>query len=170
MGAVKIERESKAHLFATPPLKWWEKKVCSIIGAKTFHWGWLVHYLDEDNDFITSESIRKGTAISRLGNRHAYLYRIKELGKVDPLEIVSIHSRYGGWGYDWQVGFRTAIWWILKHYFGEIVPIVRDDAVNCQEWVCLLAEELGVRLIPNDAYPMCINLESSPHLEFVGIT
>jgi hypothetical protein len=154
------------YLFGTPPGTWWEKRICQIIGAKTFHWGMIV--LFDGEDWVTSESIGKGTAISRLGGRRAFIYKIKKLSEVNPARIISIHSAYGEWRYDWEVALLTALWWLFKHYLGVILPVIRDDKVNCQEWVCLLATELGVKIIPDDEYPMCTNLENSPYLEYKG--
>jgi len=34
----------------------------------------------------------------------------------------------------------------------------------------LIAYELGVKVIPDDEYPMCTNLENSPYLEYLGET
>lgn len=155
------------YLAATPPGAWWARWICRILKAKTFHWFMLVG--PDGNDWITSESIGKGTTISRLGGRKAFIYKIKELYLVAPMRIVGIHSEYGEWPYDWQVIFRTAIWWLFKHYLGKVIPVIHDKAVNCQEWVVLLATELGVKIIPDDQYPMCTNLENSPHLEYLGV-
>lgn len=154
------------NLFATPPGSWWSKLVCRLLGAKTFHWGMIIDG-DEDGWQIT-ESIGKGVALTRLTYPWAYIYRIKGL-EVRSQQIIKIHSHYGEWRYDWDVPVKTAIWWLAKHYFGKIIPRYHDKEVNCQEWVALLASELGVKIIPDDVYPMCTNLENSPHLELVGV-
>lgn len=151
---------------ATPPGTWWAKRICKILGARTFHWGMLV--MPDGDDWVTSESTGKGTTISRLSDRKAFIYRIKGLPPVDPAKIIAIHSAYGEWRYDWEVIFRTGIWWLCRHYLGKILPVVRDKKVNCQEWVVLLATELGVKIIPDNEYPMCTNLEKSEYLEYVG--
>lgn len=149
-------------IFATPPASWWSKWLCEIIGAKTFHWGMLVK---QDNDgWIITESIGKGVALTRFDYDNAYIYRIKDLGEVSSDDLISIISYYGAYKYDWDVPLKTALWWMLKHYFGIIIPRWRDKEVNCQEWVCLIANELGVKIIPDDEYPMCTNLEKSPFL------
>ncbi|GEM_PF-6261232 len=155
-----------ADLFATPPNTWWERWICRIIGAKTFHWGMFV--AQHDSGWIITESIGKGTALTRFTYPKACIYRIKELGEVDWRRLIAIHAEYGELPYDWQVLFRTAIWWLLKHYLGKAIPVIKDEAVNCQEWVVLIAYELGVKIIPDDEYPMCTNLENSPYLEYRG--
>ncbi len=173
MNTFKLE---PADLFATPPGVWWTKWICKIIGAQTFHWGMLV--MPDGDDWVTSESIGKGTTISRLGGRKAFIYRVKALShiEVEPKEIFAIHSQYGEWKYDWEVIFLTGIWWLCRHYLGKVLPVVRDKKVNCQEWIVLLATLLGVvnnlviKLIPDDEYPMCTNLENSPYLEYIGET
>lgn len=152
-------------LFATPPGSWWARKLCKLIGAKTFHWGMFVN---EDGDsWITTESKGKGTTITRFAYPCAYIYRVKGV-RISPKRIISIHSYYGEWKYDWDVPLKTALWWFLKHYIGVIIPRYKDKEVNCQEWVCLLASELGVKIIPDNEYPMCANLEHSPFLEYLG--
>lgn len=150
-------------LFATSPGSWWAKWLCSIIGAKTFHWGMLV--MEDTDGWIITESISKGVALTRLDYGEVYFYRIKELDEVTPSRLLSLISHYGTYRYDWDVAFKTALWWLLKHYFGIVIPRWHDKEVNCQEWVTLLACELGIKIIPDNEYPMCTNLENSPYLE-----
>lgn len=154
-------------LFAIPPTSWWTKLLCKIVGAKTFHWGVIV--TRDGGSFIISESIGKGLAVTRLDYEKAYIYRIKELKKLSFRDVLRIHSLYGAYRYDWDVAFKTAAWWLLKHYLGIIIPRHHDKEVNCQEWVCLFSSELGVSIVPADAFPMCTNLENSPHLEYLGL-
>jgi len=154
-------------LFAIPPGGWLARQLCRIIGAKTFHWGMFVDH--DSEEWIITESIGKGVAITRFSYPRAYIYRIKGV-EVKAKDVISVHSHYGEWRYDWDVPLKTALWWLLKHYFGKVIPRWRDKEVNCQEWVCLLAIELGVRVIPEDEYPMCVNLEHSPNLEYLGET
>jgi hypothetical protein len=126
-------------------------------------------FVAQDNgNWIITESITKGTALTRFTYPKAYIYRIKDFGEVDWRRLIAIHAEYGELPYDWQVLFWTAIWWLFKHYLGIVIRVIKDSAVNCQEWVCLLAYELGVKLIPDNEYPMCTNLENSPYLEYLG--
>jgi hypothetical protein len=152
-------------LFATPPGPWWAKLICRILGAKTFHWGCLVEKT-ANRDWITSESIGKGTALSRLGDRQAYFYLVKNV-KATPKKIYEIHSAYGECPYDYGVYFHTAMWWLLRHYLGVVIPVIKDSKFHCQEWVCLIAIELGGKIIEDGEYPVCTNLENSPYLEEV---
>jgi hypothetical protein len=165
-----------SYLFAMPPSSWIERWLCRLIDAKTIHWGMIISTVDYRHvDYIVSESVPKGTIISRLGNRHSYIYEIKGMPDINPMEIVNIHSEYGEWPYDWAVGLWTAIWWISRHLLSSVLfPIIKDKTVNCQEWIVLLASELGsmhgvdIKLIPDDEYPMCVNLEHSKYLHYVG--
>lgn len=160
-----------ADLFGTEPRNWWQKWLCSLIGAKTFHWGAFVMNVgnpDNMRDWVTSESKAKGTSLSRFIYEHALVYRIHALENVELEQLIAIHSEYGDLPYDWIVGFRTAIWWIAKHYLGKIIRVIHDKPVNCQEWVVLFASELGHKIIPDNEYPMCTNLENSPLLELAG--
>ena len=141
-------------------------KLASLIGAKTWHWGMLIS--DNDKGWVITESIGKGVALTRFTYPRAYIYRIKDIGEVNWKRLISIVADYGDAPYDFTVAFKTAIWWLLRHYLGKIIPVVKGKAVNCQEWVVLLACELGVKIIPDDQYPMCKNLEESPMLELVG--
>jgi hypothetical protein len=163
---MKLEDIKTADLFATPPNTWWGKWICRIIGTKTFHWGMFI--AENDRGWVITESIGKGVALTRFDYPRAYIYRIKGIREVDCRWLVSIVADYGAYPYDWEVAFRTAIWWLVKHYLGKAIPIIKDEAVNCQEWVVLIAYELGVRLIPDNEYPMCTNLENSPYLEELG--
>jgi len=156
-----------ADLFATPPDKWWEKWICRILGAKTFHWGMLVA-ADDRGWMITESIIGKGVALTRFDYPRAYIYRIKDIGEIDWKGLIGIAADYGAYPYNWKMTFRTAIWWFLKHYLGKAIPIIKDKAVNCQEWVVLIAYELGAKVIAEDEYPMCANLEKSPYLEELG--
>jgi hypothetical protein len=163
---MKLEDIKTADLFATPPNAWWEKWVCRIIGAKTFHWGMFV--AKDDRGWIITESIGKGVVLTRFDYPRAYIYRIRGIRKVSKRRLISIVAAYGAYPYDWEVAFMTAIWWLFKHYFGKVIPVIKDSAVNCQEWVVLIAYELGVKLIPDNEYPICVNLENSPYLEYRG--
>lgn len=166
-----------------PPGQWWTKWICHILskmtGLKvlTFHWFVFLSRSEKFNKYWRiTESTNKGTSINLCNYPVVYVYRV--YGGYDrPVgasslkeEILDIHAEYGDLPYDWKTtAFRTAFWWILKHYLGVIIRVIHDKPVNCQEWCCLIAAELGVKLIPDDEYPICVNLEHSPHLELVGI-
>ncbi|GAI76393.1 unnamed protein product [marine sediment metagenome] len=154
------------YLGATTPTSWWTELLCKIIGASTWHWFMFV--VPDTDGWIITESIGKGVALTRFDYEKSYIYRIKGL-EVSPEKLISIISYYGAYRYDWDVAFKTALWWFLKHYFGKLIPRYHDKEVNCQEWVCLLAAELGVKIIPDGEYPMCTNLERSPYLEELGV-
>jgi hypothetical protein len=163
---MKLEDIRTTDLFGIPPSTWYAKWICKILNALTFHWGMFIS--DDDKGWVITESIGKGVALTRFTYPHAYIYRIKDIGEVDWRRLISIVADYGDYPYDFTVAFKTAIWWLLKHYFGKVIPVVHDKAVNCQELVVLLGCELGVKIIPDDQYPMCKNLEESPYLEYLG--
>lgn len=150
-------------LFATLPDRWYEKWICRILKAHTWHWGMIIK--KDADGWIITESLAKGVALTRLDYPDYYIYHIKGLKRVSPNKLISVISHYGACPYDWDVYFHTAIWWLAKHYFGKLLPRHHDKEFHCQEWVCLLASELGARIIPDDEYPMCVNLERSPYLE-----
>ena len=153
------------YLGATPPGSWWAKLLCRIIGAKTWHWFIFVRKIEAG--WIISESIGKGTALTVAEYPEIFVYRIKGL-KVSDKEIVNFHALFGEYGYDWDVAFKTTLWWFLKHYLGIIIPGHRDKEVNCQEYVALFAEIMGKPIIPLESYPMCVNLENSKALKYLG--
>ena len=155
-----------ADLFGIPPTAWWTRQICRILDARTFHWGMMIS--SDDKGWVITESIGKGVALTRFTYKKAYIYRIKDIGEVSWKRLISIVADYGDAPYDFTVGFRTAIWWLLKHYFGKVIPVIHDKALNCQELVILLGVELGVKIIPEDEFPMCRNLEQSQFLELLG--
>lgn len=155
-------------LFAEPPGNWLERKLASIQKARTWHWGILIAPT-VDNDWITSEDLDKGTAISRLNGKHAFVYSIKGLLSVNPMDIIAIHSEYGSLPYNWSVTALVIIWWLIKHYLGIVIPsVIHDKPANCEEWCVLVAAMLNAKIIPDNAYPTQYNLENSPFLEYVG--
>jgi len=155
-----------ADLFALPPGNWWARWVCRVIGARTFHWGMFI--TRDDRGWVITESTGKGVALTRFNYSRAYVYRIKDTGDIRWEKLIGIVADYGNYPYDWDVAFETAIWWLLKHYLGKLIPRWYDKEVNCQEWVVQIADELGIKLIPDDEYPMCTNLENSSFLQLVG--
>ena len=158
-------RIRSGYLAAIPPSSWWAKWLCKIIKAKSFHW--FIFVKSDRFGWIISESIGKGTALTRFHYPNAYIYKIKGL-EVKPDQIIQFHSFYGGWRYDWDVAFKSALWWLLKHYFGILIPRHRDKSVNCQEWVNWFAENFDYKIVEDWEYPVSKNLEDSKYLEFVG--
>ena len=154
-------------LFGVPPHGFLANLICKIVKAKTFHWGVII---GKDKDgYITSESLGKGTSVSRFVYPKAYIYRIKSL-KHEPetYRLLSFHSWYGDKSYDMQVNFLTGIWFILKHYLKIAFPIIKNNTFNCQEWVVYMASCLGVKIIEEAEYPYSRNLEKSEYLEYIG--
>jgi hypothetical protein len=154
-------------LFGTPPSGWLANLACKIVKAKTFHWGIII---GKDKDgYITSESLGKGTSVSRFVYPKAYIYRIKKLRhEPETYKLVSYHSIYGNTLYDMQVNFLTGIWFILKHYLKIVIPVIKNHTFNCQEHVVYMSVMLGAKIIPDNEYPYCVNLENSPQLDYIG--
>ena len=154
-------------LFGVPPEGFIAKLVCKIVRAKTFHWGFVIGH--DKEGYITSESLGKGTAVSRLVYPLVYVYRIKKL-KHEPemYRLISFHSWAGGATYDQAVNYWTGLWFILKHYLKIVIPVIKNHTFNCQEWVVYLASCLGVEIIGEEEYPYCKNLEKSKELEYIG--
>jgi hypothetical protein len=154
-------------LFGIPPSGFLATTVCKILHARTFHWGMVI---SKDKDgYICSESIGKGTAVTRFVYPKAYIYRIKKLKhEPDMYRLISFHSQRGEAIYDMQVNYLTGIWFILKHYFKIVIPIISNHTFNCQEWVCYMASCLRCKIIESDQYPYSKNIEESEFLEFVG--
>jgi len=124
---------------------------------------------DKDG-YICSESLGKGTSVTRFVYPKSYIYRIKKLRhEPETYRLVSFHSWRGEVDYDYAVNFLTAIWFLFKHYLKIVLPIVKNHKFNCQEWVVYMAYCLGHKIIPEDEYPYCINLEKSEALEYLGV-
>lgn len=153
-------------LAGVPPTAWWTKWICKILGARTFHWFMFV--MPDPEGWVITESINKGVSLTRFDYPQAYIYRIKGISEIDPQKLISIVSEYGEYPYDWEVAFKTGIWWLLRHYFGKVISVVRDKQFNCQELVVALAYELGFEIIPPAEYPMSANLENSKALKELG--
>jgi hypothetical protein len=154
-------------LAGIPPSGWLANFVCKIIHAQTFHWTMIIGR-DKDG-YITSESLGKGTSVSRFVYPRAYIYRIKSL-KHEPetSRLISFHSWQGDKGYDMQVNFLSGIWFLLKHYLKIAIPVIHNNKYNCQEFVVYMAYCLGAKIIPENEYPYCVNIEKSEYLEYKG--
>jgi len=152
------------YLGATPPNKWYEKLICKAIQAKTWHW--LLFIRKDSKGWIITESINKGVALTRCDYPKIRIYKIKGL-EVTPKRLIGLVADYGAYPYDYDVYFSSALWWLFKHFLKKPFPRWHDEQVHCQEWVCLLAYELGHPIIGQDQYPMCSNLENSDKLELV---
>lgn len=141
--------------------------MCRAIKATTFHWGCFV--TPDDKGWIITESLMgKGVSLTRFIYPKVKIYHIKGLGEVSPDTLIGIVADYGGLPYDFEVNFLTAIWFLLRHYLGIVIPVVRNKRLNCQEYIIMLGVELGVNIIPSSEYPYSGNLESSPNLEYIG--
>lgn len=154
-------------LVGVPPSGWLANLVCKIVKAKTFHWLMII---GKDKDgYITSESLGKGASVSRFAYPKSYVYRIKKLRhEPETYKLVSYHSMYGDTVYDMQVNILAGLWFILKHYLKIVIPVIKNHTFNCQEWVIYMSNCLGSKIIPENEYPYCINLEKSEYLEYIG--
>ena len=153
-------------LFGVPPKNKFEKFLCSIIKAKTFHWGCIIGR--DKYGYICSESLGKGTAVTRFTYPEAHIYRIKDIEEPTMFKLISIHSQHGEACYDMPANILTGVWFLLKHYLKIVIPVIHNHTYNCQEHVVYMASMLGVKIIPDTDYPYCKNLENSSYLEYVG--
>jgi len=153
------------YLGATPPNRWYEKLICRILGASTWHW--LLFIQKDSKGWIITESINKGVALTRCDYPKIRIYKIKDL-EVKPETLIGLVADYGAYPYDYDVYLKTAIWFLLKHYLGKLLPRHHDEELHCIEWVVLLCSELGYKIVKDEDYPTPASLENSPHLEFVG--
>ncbi len=157
----------RGDLAGMPPNGWLPKLVCKILKARTFHWCIIVG--KDKGGYILSESLGKGTAITRFVYPMAYIYRIKKLRyEPDEYRLISYHSWHGEALYDMPANILTGIWFLLKHYLKIVIPVIRNHTYNCQEHVVYMATMLGAKIIPADEYPYCKNLEKSEALEYLG--
>ena len=150
-----------------PPSGWLPKLVCKILKAHTFHFCMIIG--NDKDGYITSESLGKGTSVSRFTYPCAHIYRIRKLRhEPEMYRLISFHSWRGEAVYDMQVNFLSGVWFLLKHYLKIVIPVIKNHTYNCQEWVIYLAFCLGIRIIPENEYPYCKNLEKSEALEYLG--
>lgn len=164
---MELEDIKTADLAGCPPTAPWTKRLCKAIGATTFHW--LQFIKQDDRGWIITESLkRKGPALTRFTYNKVKVWRIKGLGEISPDRIIGITADYGAFPYDFEVNFLTAMWFLLRHYLGIVIPVVRNKRFNCQEWILCIGCELGVDIIPPGEYPYSANLEISQSLEYIG--
>ena len=161
---VDLTKIKPGYLFATPPSSWWQRWICKILGASTWHWGCFIS--PDSKGWIITESINKGVALTRCDYPKIRVYKIKGL-EVTPKRLIGLVADYGAYPYDYDVYLKTAIWFLLKHYLGKLLPRHHDKEFHCQEWVCLLAYELGHPIINQGEYPMPQSLENSDKLDLV---
>ncbi|MDD5229706.1 MAG: hypothetical protein PHC43_00095 [Candidatus Marinimicrobia bacterium] len=119
-------------------------------------------------DYVTSESIPKGTAVSRVVGRKMKIYRLKGDPDIYSNQILDVHSEYGEMPYGWQMNFWTAIAFLAKYYFGKVIPVFKTKGINCISWVDFGSAQLGYNIIPEDEWVLESELEKSDKLEYVG--
>lgn len=153
-------------LIGVAPSGWLATTICKILKAKTFHWAVVIGR--DSGGYILSESLGKGTAVTRLRYAHYYAYRVRGCPAPTTGFLLGVHADNGDLEYDMQVNYLTGAWFLLKHYLKIVIPIVKNHTFNCQEWAVFLTLQWARSIIPRDDYPYCINLEQSPQLEFLG--
>ncbi len=172
MAQIKIQDLRPGDYAGMPPSTWWEKWICHAEGCKTFHWIWMVRPVNENGkriDFITSESIEKGTALTRLDGRKVMIWRLKGDPIINPDDIIDIHAEFGNLPYSMGMNIWSGIWYLAKHYFGKVIPFIKFEGVNCLYWVDLGSLHMGIDLVPGDPdYIMQLDLEQSSLLQYVG--
>ena len=177
-------------LFGNPPGVWYTKEICRLQGSQTFHWGlWI-----SPPDRVITESIGKGTAITRYDYAQSYIYRIKALQNVSVQDILNAIADYGRSTYGMSENLSTVYRYLLDYWLpqypweGPPVPSFLpgwpsswatptdysfskpfNTPVNCIEYVTLIAERLGYEILPPGEIVVEKNLENSPLLDYLGI-
>lgn len=174
-------------LFANRPVDWLTRYLVQLEGAKTFHWGMFV----SPPEFIITESIQKGTAITRYNYPFSYIYRIKDLQNVSVDDILNAIADYGrstyNMGENFVTGFNYAVNYWLPQYPWEGPPVPSwlpgwpgspvvdkgftkplNASVNCIQYITLIAQRLGYNILPMWQLVIQKTLENSPYLEYLG--
>ncbi len=179
-----------ADLFGNPPGAWFTKEISRLQGSETFHWGMWVR----PQDLVVTESIDKGTAITRYNYSASHIYRIRALQDVSTEDILNAIADYGRSTYGMSENFSTASQFLLAYYAPQYIwegppvpsflpgwPWRKDTVlqktfskplnapVNCIQYVTLLSRRLGYEILPEGDLVVEINLENSPLLEYLGI-
>jgi hypothetical protein len=172
MAKITLSDLRPGYYAGMPPTNWWERWICHAEGCNTFHWIWLVKPVREDHklhDFVTSESIDKGTAITRIADRPMMIWRLKGDPEVRSNAIINVHSEYGDLPYSMGMNIWSGICYLAQHYFGKVLPFIKFPGVNCVYWVDMASMQLGYDIVPGaHDYIMQLDLENSPALEYVG--
>lgn len=169
-----------ADLFEIPPTSWWEKELCRIGKSRGWHWGMLIgHY---SYGWLATESLSSGPAITRYNYPLAYIYRMKGLAPVESDFITNLVTQYSNYCYNLTDDFRAAIWLLLKLYTSKLLHFMSNldhpdqgvtnplsHSVNCVEYVCRLASQMGVKLIADEEWATPLTLEQSTSLEYIGV-
>lgn len=134
-----------------------------------FHYGLILQYIEDEDDYIILESIGKGIAVGRLSfyqGSDIKFYRV-----VDCPEIIRAYApialtQYGRAEYDYALLFKIIIqgfWLIIKHLFteGKIRPIYpwelswcRDNYFVCTEAVDAAYDMVNESIIPDAMTPV----------------
>jgi hypothetical protein len=175
-------------LFETPPSAWHTKEIARLQGARGFHWGMII----SPENLIATESIEKGTAITRYEYQQAYIYRIKALNNVSTDDILNAIAYYGrstyGMGENFDTAFKYLVAYWLPQYPWEGPPLPSwapgwpglpevdksftkplNAPVNCIQYITLIAQKLGYVILPEGQLVVEVNLENSPYLEYLGV-
>ncbi|MBA7480419.1 hypothetical protein ES707_15873 [subsurface metagenome] len=177
-----------ADLFETPPSAWFTKEITRLQEAKGFHWGMFV----APQSLIATESIEKGTALTRYEYATSYIYRIKALQNVSTGDILCAIADYGRSTYGMSENFLTAFNYLVNYWLpqypweGPPVPSFLpgwpgtpdidksftkplNAPVNCIQYIVLIAHRLGYDILLPGQLVIQKNLENSPYLEYLGV-
>lgn len=171
MSKITLADLKPGYYAGMPPNGWFERWLCHAEGCTTFHWIWLVKPVLKDGqlvDYVTSESIAKGTSLSRVAGRAMKVWRLKGDPAITSYEIIDVHSEYGELPYGWGMDFWTGISFIVQHYLHKAIPVFKFKGINCISWVDFGSAQLGHDIIPEGEYVTEAELENSPKLEYVG--
>ena len=102
-------------LFENPPGVWWTQEITRLQGAQGFHWGMFV----DPVDLIATESIGKGTAITRYNYARSFIYRIKDLPTPTVDQVINAVADYGRSTYNMGENITTAWNFILDSWLPQ---------------------------------------------------
>lgn len=164
-------------LFATPPLSPFTRFFADLLTAETFHWGLVVHPFSTEAgaDYEIMEAIpSKGVGVGLLSKMYAdtpiRVYRVKATTRPSEGEIESIADSYGRSIYGFTALPGIIAWWIAFHTLRILdaqPPAIDLGSIVCTAWVTQVWRDLGVDLVPNQAYPTPNMLETSEELECI---
>ncbi len=164
-------------LFATPPLSPFTHFFADLLTAATFHWGLVVHpFLTEAGaDYEIMESIpSKGIGVGLLNEMYGAVpirvYRVKVAIRPSEEEIERAADAYGRALYGFTALPGIITWWISFHFLRMLdaqPPAIDLESVVCTAWVTQVWRDLGVDLVPEQAYPTPNMLEASEELECI---
>ena len=164
-------------LYATSPRDPLGKIATGFLNAETLHWGMIVRPILTDTgvDYEIVESLlTKGMAVGLFNKIYAdipiRIYRVKTVSTPDANSVEWVAYSYGRAIYAYT-SVPGIIAWHLAFHVGRLLtfqpPALSPDSAVCTALVTQIWRDLGVDLVPGNAYPTPNALEVSEHLECI---